>query len=53
MPTGEHTIEMRYESSAFKTGSMISLATLLLSVGGLGYFVLADRKRKPESETTS
>ncbi|HEY6170749.1 MAG TPA: YfhO family protein [Candidatus Kapabacteria bacterium] len=39
VPAGEHTVIMRYESDAFKTGSMISLATLILSLGGLGFFV--------------
>jgi hypothetical protein len=43
VPKGEHTIVMRYESDAFKTGSMVTLATLILSLGGLGYFVFKKR----------
>lgn len=39
VPQGEHRVILRYESDAFKTGSMISLATLVLSVGALGFFV--------------
>ncbi len=39
VPAGEHTIVMRYESDAFKTGSMITLGTLVLSLGALGFFV--------------
>ncbi len=44
VPKGEHTIIMRYESDAFKTGSMITLATLVLSLGGIG--LLSFRKKQ-------
>jgi uncharacterized membrane protein YfhO len=43
VPAGEHTVIMRYESDAFKTGSMITLATLVLSLGGLGFFVFGKK----------
>ena len=52
VPFGTHTIVLRYESSAFAMGSMITIATLLLSLGGLGALVvLARRSRsaKPEA----
>ncbi len=40
VPKGEHTIILKYESDAFKTGSMLTLATLGLSLAALGFFVL-------------
>lgn len=45
VPAGEHTVVMRYESDAFKTGSLITLGTLVLSLGALGYFVF--KKKNP------
>ena len=33
VPKGDHTIILKYESDAFKTGSMLTLATLGLSLG--------------------
>lgn len=43
VPKGEHTIIMRYESDAFKTGSMITIVTLILSLGAFG--LLSFKKR--------
>ncbi|HET9137153.1 MAG TPA: YfhO family protein [Candidatus Kapabacteria bacterium] len=43
VPKGEHTIVLKYESDAFKTGSMITLITLAGSIVGL---VLVSRKKK-------
>jgi uncharacterized membrane protein YfhO len=42
VPSGDHIVELRYESSAFKNGSYITLTTLIASVLGL---VLVSRKR--------
>jgi uncharacterized membrane protein YfhO len=33
VPAGEHRVTLVYESSAYKTGRIVSLATLLLAVG--------------------
>jgi hypothetical protein len=49
VPKGTHKVELRYESSAFATGSMITIASLVLGFGALGF--LAFRKVKPVSET--
>jgi len=38
VPKGEHTIILKYESDAFKTGSMMTLATLGISLAALGVF---------------
>ncbi|MBS1903597.1 MAG: YfhO family protein [Bacteroidetes bacterium] len=46
VPAGDHTVELRYESSAFATGSMITLVTLGASVLGL---VIVSRKPKREA----
>ncbi|HYM36685.1 MAG TPA: YfhO family protein, partial [Steroidobacteraceae bacterium] len=42
VPIGDHTVELRYESSAFRTGSYITLATLIASVLAL---VIVSRKK--------
>jgi hypothetical protein len=44
VPKGEHLVVMKYESDAFKTGSMITLATLGLSLAALGIFAFGKRK---------
>jgi hypothetical protein len=49
MPAGTHNVVLRYESDAFQTGSMITIATLLLTLGGLG-FVLFRGKRSEEKQ---
>lgn len=46
VPKGEHVIILKYESDAFKTGSMVTLATLGLSLAALGVFMI--RKMKQE-----
>ena len=43
VPKGEHTIVLKYESDAFRTGSMITLITLVGSIVGL---VVVSRKKK-------
>jgi len=48
VPKGDHTVVLKYESDAFHTGSMITLATLALSVLGLGA-VLLGKKKSSES----
>ena len=48
VPTGQHTVVLRYESSAFALGSMITIITLLLSIGGLiVLFIMGRRSAKP------
>ncbi len=45
VPSGQHTVVMRYESSAFATGSLVTMVTLLLSLGGLGFVMLREPKK--------
>jgi hypothetical protein len=44
VPKGEHTIVLKYESDAFKTGSLMTIITLGISLAGLGFFVFAKKK---------
>ncbi len=44
VPKGVHTVTLRYESKAFARGSWITIATLVLSLGALGFIVLRGRK---------
>ena len=44
VPKGDHTIVLKYESDAFKTGSMVTLATLGLSLAALGFFSIKKKK---------
>ena len=53
VPAGMHTIVLRYESSAFATGSIITIVTLLLSFGGLVAVVLIARRSRPEQPETA
>ncbi|MDP4220612.1 MAG: YfhO family protein, partial [Bacteroidota bacterium] len=46
VPKGEHTVVMKYQSDAFETGSVVTLATLGLSLAALGAFVLMGQKKK-------
>lgn len=46
VPAGRHVVAMEYHSAAFATGSMISLATLLLASGGAAWLQLRDTKKK-------
>lgn len=46
VPAGSHTVEMRFESESFHTGRTITMATLLLSLGALGFVQF--RKKKSE-----
>ncbi|SRR5579883_403648 len=40
VPAGNHTVTLRYESKAFATGSLITIITLVLSLGGLTVIVV-------------
>lgn len=44
VPKGDHTILLKYESDAFKTGSMVSLATLGISLAALGIFAFGKKR---------
>jgi hypothetical protein len=39
VPKGTHKVELLYESEAFATGSMITIASLLLGIGVLGFLM--------------
>lgn len=43
---GKHTVVMRFESSAYGTGKVITIVSLLLGLGALIALILLDRKRK-------
>ncbi|MDP4200834.1 MAG: YfhO family protein [Bacteroidota bacterium] len=43
VPKGVHTVTLRYESQAFARGSWITIATLVLSLGALGFLKLRKR----------
>lgn len=45
VPKGTHKVELRYESEAFATGRLITIASLILGIGALGF--LSFRKEKP------
>lgn len=47
VPSGKHTIEMKYESSSFASGMWISLGTIIFSVVGL---VILSRKETTENK---
>jgi hypothetical protein len=50
VPAGHHIIGMKYESSAYASGSLISFLTLLTSI--VGYFIAAKYEKKHiESES--
>jgi Bacterial membrane protein YfhO len=52
VPAGTHTIVLRYESNAFAMGSMITIITLILSLGGLAILIVFGRRSrltKPEA----
>ena len=52
VPAGDHRVVLKYESDAFATGSMITIATLLLTVAGfVATFVIG--KKKPEEAPMS
>jgi hypothetical protein len=44
MPIGEHTVMLKYESDAFKTGSRLTIATLGISLITLGFFTFKKKK---------
>lgn len=43
VPAGEHTITMKYDSDTFKTGAWVSLASLVLSLGAIGFFRVKEK----------
>lgn len=45
VPAGQHTVVLRYESNAFRTGALITLLTLALSAAAL---VVLSMRRQPE-----
>ncbi len=47
VPSGDHVVELKYESAAFSGGATVTLITLLLSIGGL---VFAFIKQKAKAE---
>ncbi len=51
VPKGTHKVELRYESDAFATGSMVTIASLLLGLGALGYFSFRKEKSSPTDVT--
>ncbi len=50
VPVGTHTVVLRYESSAFAEGSMITIITLVLSIGALGFLQFRSRPRAPSEQ---
>jgi hypothetical protein len=42
---GTHTVVLRYESSAFAKGSIITIMTLILSFGALGFLIFRSKRR--------
>jgi hypothetical protein len=55
VPKGTHKVELRYESEAFATGSMITIASLVLGLGALGFLIFRKEKfsTSVEPEETS
>lgn len=51
VPAGNHTIEMKYESASFAAGSIISIATLLLSLGAIGTIALKQKRVHRQQKT--
>ncbi len=48
VPPGDHTVEMKYESSPFSTGRIISIISFLLLVGGILYLFMQNKKHTIE-----
>ncbi len=44
VPAGAHTVTLRFQSTAFAVGSMITIVTLLLSLGGLALVLIRERR---------
>jgi hypothetical protein len=54
VPKGVQKVVLHYESDAFATGSMITLATLIGSLGALGFLMIRrSKKREEAAEETS
>lgn len=43
VPTGEHTITMKYDSDTFKAGMWVSIASLLASIGAIAFYRLKEK----------
>ncbi len=50
VPAGDHQVELRFESGAFSTGMIITIITLLLSVGGLILLSFRRKGKSPQNE---
>lgn len=48
VPKGQHTVALRYESSAFSLGSWITILTLVFSGGALMLIVVLGRRKQNE-----
>jgi uncharacterized membrane protein YfhO len=47
VPAGNHTVVLRYESSAFAMGSLVTIITLVLSLGSLVVLIVFERRSHP------
>ena len=45
VPLGSHTVVLKYESEAFRFGSHVTIFTLIVSIGALGFVVMLERKK--------
>jgi hypothetical protein len=50
LPKGDHKVVFVYSSGTFKKGAMVSLLTLILAVGMIGFFSVKRPKRESNSE---
>jgi uncharacterized membrane protein YfhO len=51
VPSGDHLVELRYESAAFQLGLLISAATLIVvATGGSCFWVVAHRKSRQPAD---
>ena len=50
VPKGKHTIALRYDSSAFRTGAWISVITLLLTLAATIYISQETRIKQPPTQ---
>ena len=46
VPAGQHSIEMQYNSTAYANGRLITLITLIISLFGLIFASLSNKKKK-------
>ncbi len=50
VPAGNHTVILRYESSAFAIGSLVTIITLVLSLGSLILLIVIERRSRPSKQ---